>query len=465
MSSVSASKPDVAFSASAWFFIFLAGVGAIVIEGTADVEMQSFFVMVAVVCLFGVLFVPRAARKDHTVSRRFLMAALAVFVAGSFVRYQIIQIFYNGVSDAKAYFDNGMALAPAFRHFDFTNLIPPFTDTAALNYASGFLYTVLPPSLLAGFVAFAGLAFIGCWHFYRAFRVAFPDGNHKLYGLLIFFLPSFWYWTTSLGKDAPVVMGLGIATYGFALAYRKLSWKGIALIVLGLLPVVLIRAPIAAALAVAGSMAYAFRPTRSHSAHVQALSYVVVLPALAFFGFLLIGKAQEFVGATEGVTIAETISEQQTRLADQSRTGSNFLAPNPLTVSGFPVAVATSIFRPLPFEAKGLLPVAQSMEGVALLALFTWKFRESWRGVRSWRQNAMVILVVVAVLILSLELAALANFGLLARQRTQLLPFLLMLPCMVKLRSRRASKPAEALSAAFPAWAPVSPSLPSRSGR
>ena len=53
-----------------------------------------------------------------------------------------------------------------------------------------------------------------------------PNGDRRLFALLIFFLPSFWYWTTSLGKDAPVMMGLGLATYGFAITFKKLSAPG-----------------------------------------------------------------------------------------------------------------------------------------------------------------------------------------------------------------------------------------------
>jgi hypothetical protein len=62
----------------------------------------------------------------------------------------------------------------------------------------------------------------------------------------------------------------------------------------------------------------------------------------------------------------------------------------------------------------------------------------------------MVLLAVGSFLSISVILSALGNFGLLARQRTQVLPFLFMLPCMVKIPRRRRleSVPADGVSAA-----------------
>ena len=73
----------------------------------------------------------------------------------------------------------------------------------------------------------------------------------------------------------------------------------------------------------------------------------------------------------------------------------------------------------------------------ALLVILFVNRRSILAGLRRWRQNGMVILAVGAFLSISVILSALGNFGLLARQRTQVLPFLFMLPCMVKIPGRR----------------------------
>ena len=49
-------------------------------------------------------------------------------------------------------------------------------------------------------LCFAGLW--GAYFFYRAFCIAFPEGNRGLYGLLVVLLPSIVYWSSAIGKDA-----------------------------------------------------------------------------------------------------------------------------------------------------------------------------------------------------------------------------------------------------------------------
>ena len=442
------------FSVAAWGLIFVAGFVAVVIAGTLTVEPQAYVVLVAVIALIASLLIPSAARRAPWVTPRFLAIALITFLLGSLVRYLIIETVYGGASDARGYFGAGLQLSELFRHLDFSQLTPPFTDTAAIEYFSGFLYMVLPPSQLAGFVVSAGMSFIGSWHFYKAFVTAYPNGNHRMFAVLIFFLPSFWYWTTSLGKDAPVMMGLGIATYGFALLFRRWSGKAIFHILIGLAPIVIVRAPIAVALAVAGAGAFALRPTRARSANTQALSYIVFLPLFALAAFFLMNQARQQIGSLDE---SESLQAAfQTQQESNFTGGSNFTPPNPFSPTGLPAALVTAAFRPFPFEAGGLFPVLQSLEGVLLLSLFVVKRREVWRAMRHWRDNAMTIMASASVLIISVELAALANFGLLARQRTQVLPFLVMIPCMVSLPRKVKRDPVTENTAPFPAWASVS---------
>ena len=82
---------------------------------------------------------------------------------------------------------------------------------------------------------------------------------------------------------------------------------------------------------------------------------------------------------------------------------------------------------------------------MAITFVLLWHWREIIRGVSTWRKNGFVVLLVAAFLSMSVILSALGNFGLLARQRTQVLPFLFMLPCMVQAlpRGRRAREAAQ----------------------
>ena len=248
------------------------------------------------------------------------------------------------------------------------------------------------------------------------------------------------------------MMGLGIATFGFTLAFKRLSAKAFFYILLGLTPIVIVRAPIAVAIAVAGMGAIALRPARARSAQTQALAYIVFLPIFAVAAFFLMDQARNQVGALEDTDLQTAF---QTAQEANFSGGSNFTPPNPFSFTGLPQALITANFRPFPFEAGGLFPVLQSLEGVMLMGLFLVKRKEVWRAIRSWRVNAMVIMAAASILIISVELSSLANFGLLARQRTQVLPYLVMFPCMVKLPRRRKVDPADDGSAPYQAWASV----------
>ena len=101
----------------------------------------------------------------------------------------------------------------------------------------------------------------------------------------------------------------------------------------------------------------------------------------------------------------------------------------------------------------------QSLEGVLLgMLMLRVKRRAVWQSMQALAiHNAMTIMAGASILIISVELSALANFGLLARQRTQVLPFLVMIPCMVVVAARRRkTEPAADGSAPFPAWASAS---------
>src|SRR4029079_18905899 len=63
---------------------------------------------------------------------------------------------------------------------------------------------------------FAWFSFIGCYLFYRAFRMAYPDGDHKRYRLLVFFFPSMLFLPSSIGKEAWMILLLGICAVGVA---------------------------------------------------------------------------------------------------------------------------------------------------------------------------------------------------------------------------------------------------------
>ena len=416
----------------AWIAIGVVLVGSVVVLGASTPDAQMFLAITAVVAAFGLAFIPRAARRDGSVTPAFLGFALGAHVVGSLLRFVIIQAVYHGVNDANGYYGAGVRLAPLFRSFQFPPL--PASGTSFLNWCTGLLFAITTPTMLGGFVVCGALGFVGSWYFYKAFRVSFPHGDDRLYALLIFLLPTMWYWPSSLGKDGLIVLFLGVATYGFALILASRIGRGLVAAVLGLGGVIMIRPPMAAALSVAAAAAFLLRPARVRSIQVQALIWIVFVPVLVVLSVITVRSAQTYIHSEDPIAAFE--AQQSSEFSDQGGT-SNFTAANPFTLAGLPVALGTVNFRPFPWEAGGALPAVAALEGVFLILLVIRRRSQIWRGLCTWRSNGMVIVALLTWFSFSVILASLPNFGLLARQRTQVLPFLFMLLCMVRRPARR----------------------------
>ena len=430
----------------AWVAIAVVLASSVVVLGASTPDAQMFLAISAIVAAFGVVFIPRAAHRDGWITPRFLGFALGAHVVGSLLRFVIIEAVYHGVADANGYYGAGVRLAPLFRSFQFPPL--PETGTAFMNWCTGLLFAITTPTMLGGFVVCGALGFVGSWYFYKAFRVSFPQGDQRLYAYLIFLLPTMWYWPSSLGKDGMIVLFLGLATYGFASILRSRFGRGLAAAGLGLGGVIMIRPPMAAALSVAAAAAFLLRPARLRSIQVQALMWIVFVPLLIVLSAVTIRTSQDYIHSDDPIAAFE--AQQSSEFSEQGGT-SNFAAANPFSPTGLPVALTTVNFRPFPWEAGGALPAVAALEGVFLIVLVVRRRSQIWQGLATWRTNGMVITALLAWFSFSVILASLPNFGLLARQRTQVLPFLFMLLCMVRRSPRRAEFPTAAHEVAAPA--------------
>ncbi|MEA2580386.1 MAG: hypothetical protein QOE83_1278 [Actinomycetota bacterium] len=424
--------PSRGVPAFAWVVIGGGVIVSILAVGASTPDVQMFLALSAIITALGALIIPRVVRRDGTLSASFLGAALGAHVIGALLRFTIIQAVYGGVADANGYFSSGVQLAPLFRSLQ----IPPFprSGTPFIDWFSGLLFAVITPTMLGGFVVCAALGFIGCWYFYKAFRMGFPEGDDRLVAKLIFFLPSMWYWPSSLGKDGLIVCFMGIATYGFTCILRSRFGIGLLSVVFGLFGVIMIRPPMAAALAIAAVAAFILRPARAASVQMQAITLFVLGPILLLVAGFTVQSSLAYMHNQDPIAAYESQASQ-----DFSARGgtSNYSVVSPFTPKGFLLAVVTVNFRPLPGEAGGLLPTLAALEGALLIFLLWRRRREIGYGVRHWRQNGMVLFAALAWLAMSLILSSLGNFGLLARQRTQVLPFLFMLICMVRPQARR----------------------------
>ena len=373
-------------------------------------------------------FVRQARRERDQRLAQLLMLALCLKLFGSLVRYWVAIYVYDGFADALMYHDVGTNLAMRFRGGDFSTGLDSLSSTDFIRFFTGLVYTVTGSSVYAGFLLYSWLGFWGMFYLYRAFVIAVPDGNRRSYARLLFFLPSMLYWPSSIGKEAWMLFCLGLAAFGTARLLTGRPWRGLALAGTALWLGALVRPHVTGMAALALVAAYLVaRPPRRLGALGPVVKLFALIALLAEAG-LLLGKASSYL-LEKGIDPQDGFSNvlgESARRTGQG--GSSFNAPTAIgSPAKLPLAVVTILFRPFPFEAHNAQVAVTALESTLLLCLTVARRRGIWQALRHPRRRPYVAFVVVYSLLFVFAFSSIANFGILARERTQVLPFFLVL--------------------------------------
>jgi len=303
---------------------------------------------------------------------------------------------------------------------------PEFTrmwGTEFIRLLVGIVYFVTGRTFYGISILWAWFGLLGILFFYKAFKTAFPTANRRHY-MLIFFYPSMLLWTSSLGKDALVVFCLGMATLGAARALRQIDFMGLLWLGLGMSGLLMIRPHIAAVFAVALGVGFLLRPIRAGkmTAVIRVVGAVFFIAVSVF----VLRTASGFIGvdvlSTEEVFGFIDITRERTTTG-----GSAFQQVNPRSPAALLAGIPTVLFRPFPWEAHRTYALFSALEGTAILVLTLVRWRSLRAAIADSRRNGFLMLIVVYVLLFTFFFSAIGNFGIIARQRVQLLPFLFML--------------------------------------
>jgi hypothetical protein len=161
----------------------------------------------------------------------------------------------------------------------------------------------------------------------------------------------------------------------------------------------------------------------------------VLLLALLLAGPTLIGVTESFFGLESlNTQAAQEVLDETTRRSGGS--GSTFTPVSPNNPVGFALDAVTVLYRPFPFEVRSPQALLTSLEGFALLILVAGSLRRLARLPLELVRRPYVAFAVVYTLAFIYAFSSLSNFGILARERSQLLPVLFVVLC-----SPRASTP------------------------
>jgi hypothetical protein len=376
----------------------------------------------------GLLLLVRVVKREpDPFIARVIVAGMFAKLAGSLARYTVMADVYDGRGDFNRYFERGRELAGVIRSGNLPDEARE-TGTPFMDFIAGVVYSVVPNRLWVGFAIFALLSFVGALLFLKAFQLAVPEAHHRRYALLVFFLPTMVFWPSSIGKEAWLVFSLGLATYGAARSLRRARY-GYAIAALGGAGVFMVRPHMGAILGVAFAGAFLLRVS-DNQVKRNSIGWLLGLVIVGLgAGYAAANFSEELPRdeSVEGSTTDQVAAETTRRTTSG---GSAFESRPVRTPVDFLHAAVTVPFRPFPPEAPNRQAQLASLEGLFFLVLIALSLPRLVDLPRLLLRRPYVAMAAAYSVGFIIAFSNVGNFGILVRQRAQLLPFLVVLLCL-----------------------------------
>lgn len=346
-----------------------------------------------------------ALKKKH----RFLDMKLMNWLFGYHVLFALIYYIYTKFarSDSVGYY-----LRSKFSYsywFEVYQTGTGFVDWLSYPFTNYLFFTYEMMMLL-----FAWFGYIGFVYFYLFFRENLRF-THKLYGVnllsLVLFLPNMHYWTASLGKGSIIFMGLAMAIYGISrIKDRKL------ILAFGMLVIYHVRPHIFLFMGfgiVVGILTGREKIPMLHKLSIFAASLVALI--LLYDDILAFAKL-------DSENLMESFDQFSTnRAAELAKSGSG------IDTSNYPMLLklVTFWYRPLFFDAPGVLGLIVSVENVVYVVLTAKLFQ---KGLFKFIKTSPTYVKTSLILFLTTSIAlsgTLSNLGIIIRQKSMVMYFLL----------------------------------------
>lgn len=402
-----------------------------------SLSLDAIFGVLAVVVLL-IITLPVLtwiARKEG--DRRWQRILLWAFVAklvGIAVRYYVITIVYDDVGDAGTYAGAGQELARMYFRGQFT-LHPPSlagrgVETERIAVVVGIIFMFTGSSRYAASIIFGWLCFIGQILMWRAMRRAVPESDSRRYALLVFFLPSMLFWPSSIGKEALMVLSIGVACYGAAqILGARPNAIGIIIFLSGAGGLFFVRPHMSLMAIVSLAFASLVSSLAGFKREDASKAFFVRIAAIALLivgGTVAMTQLTAVLGGGEsGEGGLEKVLE---RTKGQTSTGGSEFAPTAVSSPvDLPSAIVTVLFRPFPWEARNVNGIIAASEGALLAGLCFAGRRRLLSWARTCLSRPYLVYSATFVPVFIVAFSYVGNFGILARQRTQMLPLALTL--------------------------------------
>ena len=397
--------------------------------------------------IFGLLAVLAAAKwlqarhPDEPWLARFLVLGLLAKEVASILRYRTLVNSYGDVGDASQFDLFGRRYTSAWLHTK--GAIGPQLENIRqsnfLRWFTGVIYYLFGSDMIAGFIVFGLIAFVGSYLWYRAAVEAVPFLDRRLYVLIIMFVPSILFWPSSIGKEALMQFAIGSAALGTAHMFNGKIVRGVLVAIPGAWLMSVVRAHLLGLVALAAAGAFVIgqsprraRSTSATSSLVKPIGIVIVV----FVAVFAVSAGANSLGL-ESLSLSSVQAElnatsESTAVGHSAfDNGGNSLSPLRL-----PQGMVTVLLRPFPWEVDEPLQILASLEGVALAAFIFWRRKSLAVSLRHIRAIPFLFYCWTLTILYAVTFQSFSNFGLLDRQRALVLPALYVLLCLDHRRAR-----------------------------
>jgi hypothetical protein len=409
---------------------------------------QSPIVARVLIPVFGFVAVLAAAKwlsarhLDEPWLARFLVLGLVAKEVASFLRYRTLVNSYGDVGDASVYDTYGRRFALFWLHSKNSPGSPQLDNIRQSNFLrwfTGVIYYLFGSDMIAGFIVFGLIAFVGSYLWYRAAVEAIPFLDRRLYFLIIMFAPSILFWPSSIGKEALMQFAIGSAALGTAHLFNGKIVRGLLVALPGAWLMSVVRAHLLGLVALAAAGAFVIgqsprraRSTSATSSLVKPIGIVIVVFIAVFAvsaGANSLGLQSLSLSSVQAELDATSVSTGQG--SGRFDNGGNSLSPLKL-----PQGMVTVLLRPFPWEVTSPLQSLAALEGVALAAFIVWRRKSLAISLRHIRAVPFLFYCWTLTILYSVTFQAFSNFGLLDRQRALVLPALYVLVCLDSKKAR-----------------------------
>lgn len=341
------------------------------------------------------------SKKDNSFLKKLFWYHLFL----SFV-YYIYAVF--NPSDSNNYYRKVIGYYRGFEWSDFYGTSTTFIEWTGYPFIHylGFSYEAM-------MALFAFFGFLGFVYFFKFFREHIRFKN-TLWGYdllsLFFLLPNLHFWSGSFGKGSFIFLGLALLFYGL----NNIPKRYVVLF-FGALITYHIRPHILLVILVSGVIGFTF----SSKGVGWGLKIVMIAIATGAF-FYIYQDVLQMVGLEEDTLLTEGLD-----MSNRARELSSATSGLDITQMSIPEQLFTFLFRPLFFDAPGMLGIIVSFENVFLL-LVTLYFLFKGGIMYIIRGDFLVKTAFFSFITVSIALAQISgNLGIAIRQKSQIMMLLL----------------------------------------